>query len=174
MADSSTLTRAPACGRSEILVEKGNSVVTIPNLACGIGLAAFDSVTGHIGLGHFVLPTAAGNEGVGNPGKYADMGIKVLVQRLEELGVERANLQVAFCGGATSFGSQDSGRTGIEVGKRNAAMVQETLDRHGLKLIAKDVGGNAVRNLVFTPETGEVVVQSLALGQRVLCSLRGG
>jgi chemotaxis protein CheD len=56
----------------------------------------------------------------------------------------------------------------MKIGLRNVQAVEENLKKHNIKMVAKDVGGNVGRTIVFDPATGELLIKTLGDGERVI------
>jgi chemotaxis protein CheD len=63
-------------------------------------------------------------------------------------------------------GAQFLDKTGFfNIGQRNIAQLTQLLDRHGLSIDARDVGGLVSRSLQLHLNTGEVSVKSSGQGE---------
>lgn len=159
-------------GMAEIHAAKAGSVFTCLGLGSCIGLAAMDSISGIAAMAHIMLPEAFPNKPVEKPGKFASTAVDSLIDQMVALGANRRNLVMAYAGGAQvfKFGNDDSGR--LDVGVRNTEAVAQIVSKLSLRVVCKDVGGNAGRTMVFHSNTGEITIRTVAGGERPLCSLR--
>ncbi len=136
----------------------GMQVVKAPELirtvlgSC-IGIALFDRVLKIGGMAHIILPSL--QEGSGDPCKFADTAVDILVERVVSAGAERKRLVAKIAGGASMFGNQAT--SGL--GDRNAEAVQARLISHAVRLAGKAVGGTKGRKMLLDPATGEVRVE---------------
>ncbi len=103
------------------------------------------------GMNHFMLPFWNGN-GLASP-KYGNIAIAQLVQKMENLGSNRADLVAKIFGGASVL---DIDTTLFNVGERNAEQAMAELNNLGVKIIASSVKGEKARKIIFNTFTGEV------------------
>ena len=47
----------------------------------------------------------------------------------------------------------------LKIGSRNAISVEETLIKNKIPILAKDVGGEVGRNVIFNPVDGSMIVK---------------
>jgi len=136
----------------------GIAVVKAPDcirtvLGSCIGIALFDGNKGIGGMAHVILPNS--KEGAGDPGKFADTAVDVLLERLIEAGANPRKVEAKIAGGSVMFGDQTSQSLGV----RNESAVKERLAHHGIKLLASDTGGKKGRKMLLDPRQGEVTVE---------------
>jgi chemotaxis protein CheD len=128
----------------------GDMLVSLGLGSC-IGLALLDRRATVAGLAHVVLPAAEGRDG--NPGKFADTAVPVLLEAVLGLGARRTRLEAVMVGGASMF---SFGGNGLEVGQRNDAAVRAELARLRIPVLAADTGGSKGRTVRVAVETGRV------------------
>src|SRR5579871_766398 len=149
------------------VTRKSGEVLVALGLGSCIGVCAFDPTARVAGMAHVVLPQSAGHEQ--SPGKFADTAIPLLIAQMVQQGASPARLRVALAGGAQLFALGGSGPR-MEIGARNAAAVQEILERSRIPIIASDVGGKTGRTVhLFTD--GRVRVKTIGQGERDLITL---
>ena len=110
----------------------------------------------HIGaVNHFVLPPGKSPH---DSARYGDLAMAELLQGVEGLGAKAGDLRAKIFGGANvlSAAAQDS------VGAANVRFALEELERRGIRVVARRVGGQRGRLLVFNTETGEALVRFVA------------
>lgn len=148
-------------GMADLNTCKSPDGLTTLGLGSCVGIAIRDPLTKIGGLAHIMLPdSTAMRNSLTNPSKFADTGIKELVERMEKMGASKSRMVAKIAGGATmfSFGS----KTDImQVGERNAAASREVLKQLGIPLLAEDTGKNYGRTVVFYPETGNYVIKAV-------------
>jgi chemotaxis protein CheD len=88
---------------------------------------------------------------------YGDHAMEVLINALLRAGVRRGAIRAKIFGGAAMHASMES----FDVGKRNIRFIEEFLEREGIGIAARDVGGNAARRIVFHPASGKAHVNLL-------------
>lgn len=127
-----------------------------------IGIAIYDRVAKIGGLGHVILPSS--QEGSGDPGKFADTAVDLLVERLTAEGGEPKRFAAKITGGAAMFGPS----VATNVGQRNADAVRARLAAHSIRLVAEDVGGASGRKMLLDPATGDVWVEIIGKESRII------
>lgn len=127
-----------------------------------IGVALYDRVARVGGLAHVILPDSS--EGSGDPGKFADTAVDMLLEQVVAARGEQKRLVAKITGGASMFG----GETTSGLGLRNSDAVRARLTHHAIRLAASDVGGTKGRRMLLDPETGDVEVQVIGETARVL------
>lgn len=138
----------------------GLKVVTAPDavrtvLGSCIGIALFDRVAKVGGLGHVILPDSG--EGTGDPKKFADTAIDILIEELVVAGALRQRIVAKIAGGAAMFGDEHT----ESLGSRNADAVRAKLTECAIRLAAQAVGGSKGRKMCLFPATGVVVVERI-------------
>jgi len=160
-------------GMAEIHTIKGPGMFTCLGLGSCIGVAALDPHSGIGGMVHVMLPELFPGRTEEKPGKFADTGVPALISALEALGADKRHIVVAIAGGAQVFKFGSGSPSRLDIGARNQAAVEAQLQKHGLRCLAKDVGGNIGRTMTLFSDTGEVKVRTVSQEERLLCNLRG-
>lgn len=140
---------------TEIAVRMGDMAVSSnPDdvlLAIGlgscIGLALVDQRRGIAGLAHVMLPEALA--GGGPVGKFADLAVPELVERVTARGTSRPMLRAVLVGGAQMFSLGSS--AAMDIGARNDAAVRDALRKERVSIAAADVGGSKGRTIRVIP-----------------------
>jgi chemotaxis receptor (MCP) glutamine deamidase CheD len=91
--------------------------------------------------------------------RFVDFAIRDLVRQLEELGAQRAQLEVKLFGGADVL--LVSNPSLATVGRMNCEIALEVVKAEGLNLVASSLGGVSGLNIKFFTATGEVQVRRL-------------
>ena len=126
-------------GEIEVSKRAGDELVARGLGSC-IGLALVDRFTGVAGLAHIVLPRST--EGDREPGKFADLAVPALIDRVVSAGASRQHLEAVLAGGARMFELGD-----LDIGARNAEAVRAGLAASGLSVRAAETGGNRGRTM---------------------------
>lgn len=143
-------------GIAEYAVSTNGTHLKTTGLGSCVGVALYDEENQASGLLHVMLPSFADTKD-DNEAKFADTGIQRLIEDMERNGADRNNLVAKIAGGSAMFQFSTSIAT---VGDRNVDAVIENLEKHGVPLRGKDVGGDFGRTLVFNPGTGKMTVTS--------------
>lgn len=118
-----------------------------------IGIAMYDRVAKIGGLAHIILPSS--KEGSGDPRKFADTAVDILLEELIAAGSERKRIAAKIAGGAAMFGPVCAGG----LGDRNSEAVRSRLKHYSIRLAGEAVGGTKGRKMLLDPATGKVQVE---------------
>ena len=121
-----------SCRAGDELVARG--------LGSCIGLALVDRFAGIAGLAHIVLPESTPIDR--QPGKFADLAVPALIDRIIRAGASKRRLEAVLAGGARMFELGD-----LDIGARNAEAVRWGLTASGLSVRAAETGGSRGRTL---------------------------
>lgn len=142
------------------------SVITTGLGSC-VGVCIWDPNTKVGGLVHVMLPDSTSSKTVQNKAKYADTGVRLLIEEVVRMGCSRSRLLSKIAGGAQMFNFP--GQTQImRIGERNAEAVKQILQEFKIRILAEDLGGNFGRTIEFFPQTGELMVKTINKGQKVI------
>lgn len=151
-------------GELAVADAQGGVLVSIGLGSC-IGLAMLDATLGLAGLAHIMLPSRPGTAPA-TPGKYADLAVPALIERLEGRGARRRRLVAVLVGGARMFASSTTGN--MDVGARNEAMTREALGAAGIPVRDAATGGSTGRTIRVLAREGVVVVREVGAEAREL------
>lgn len=154
-------------GMADLAVCSGDDAVTTLGLGSCIGIAIRDPLTGIGGLVHIMLPSSTEIRNNTNRPKFADTGIEDLVAAIVKKGGNRNRLEAKIAGGAQMF-SGSNNRDTIRVGERNALASKEQLRKMCIPLLAEDTGNTYGRTVIFYPKTGNYVIRSIGLPEKVI------
>jgi len=149
-------------GMADLKICKAPDAVTTLGLGSCVGIAIRDPQTKVGGLAHIMLPDSRliASQPVNIP-KFADTGVKELVDQIVRAGGNRARLVAKIAGGAQMFAFQGTGNDMMKVGERNAAAVRKVLGEMRIPILAEDCGLNYGRTVEFFPATGDYVIKSV-------------
>ncbi len=131
--------------QGEHRVTRDASTVYATILGSCVAACIFDPYARVGGMNHFLLP------GDGERARDDQLGahlMELLVNDLMHAGARRERLQAKLFGGARVV------RGLSDVGRKNVEFAERFLDRDGIALIGRDVGGERARRLQFWPATG--------------------
>ncbi|SDG15738.1 chemotaxis protein CheD [Desulfosporosinus hippei] len=131
-----------------------------------IGICVHDPLLKVGGMAHIMLPTANGSLG-GNPAKYADTALELLVRDIMSMGASKSRLRAKMAGGAQMFSFPGKPPV-LKIGDRNAEAVEQELKRHGIPLLVADVGGSFGRTIHFNVGTGDLHIRTINHGEKVV------
>jgi chemotaxis protein CheD len=153
-------------GMADYKVGKPPAKLMTAGLGSCIGVCIYDLQAQIAGMAHIMLPNS--RESLkGNPAKYADTCIEMMLEELLKLGVLRSRLKAKMAGGAQMFSF--AGKTPLlRIGERNAEAVAEELKKKRISLLASDVGGTFGRTINFDIRTGDLYIRTINHGEKVI------
>ncbi len=156
------MTTAPVTGIREIFLHPGDfhfgdaetRIVTLLGSCVSITVWSRRLLVG--GMCHFMLPSRGViPEGADYDGRYGDEAMLLLAKRIWALDADPSEFQAKVFGGANMFPLQCQ-RSEMNVGERNIEMALTLLDRYGIPITAKHIGGDGHRKLMLDVWSGEV------------------
>jgi len=147
-----TLDRELSVGIGELKIGK-RALLEAYGLGSCIGVVLFDRSTGISGIAHILLPGASQN----GETKYAETAIEKMLEDLIKQGARKSKIVSKFAGGANVF--KQINLEILKIGTRNAISVEETLKQKKIPILAKDVGGEVGRSVIFNPLDGSMIVK---------------
>lgn len=154
-------------GMAAMAVCSGDDAITTLGLGSCIGIAVRDPATGIGGLVHIMLPDSTEIRNNENRPKFADTGIEDLVTEIVKKGGNRSRLVAKIAGGAQMF-SFASKTDMIRIGERNALASKKKLSEMNIPLLAEDTGNTYGRTVVFYPSTGDFLIRSVGMPEKVI------
>ena len=113
-----------------------------------------DPHTGFGGMNHFMLPADRGSSGAWRGAtdalRYGNHAMEVLINDIIRSGCPREELEIKVFGGGNVIRGSGS------IGTKNSQFVLAYLKNEGLKIAAKDLGGDHPRRIQYSPATGKV------------------
>lgn len=118
------------------------------------------------GMAHVMLPESSSSRSiVFPPGKFADTAVQHLVGHFLSKGISTEQLRAKIAGGAEMFKAANAKLSG-RIGPRNVEAVKVELNSQGIRLIAEDIGGHYGRTIEFMPDTGDLFIRTIHLGEK--------
>ena len=147
-----TLDRELSVGIGELKIGK-RALLEAYGLGSCIGVVLFDRSTGISGIAHILLPGASQN----GETKYAETAIEKMLEDMIKQGARKSKIVSKFAGGANVF--KQINLEILKIGSRNTISVEETLKQKKIPILAKDVGGEVGRSVMFNPLDGSMIVK---------------
>lgn len=134
-----------------------DEIITYSLGSC-IGVALHDPQKKIGGMLHYQLPSGRmdASKAAKNPMMFADTGMKYLVDKMTELGVNKKQLIVKIAGGAQVMNDAKA----FQIGKRNYAAIRQVLWKNGMFIKAEDTGGKNARTLSMRIDNGTIQIKS--------------
>ncbi len=122
-----------------------------------------------LGMGaicHAFLPTVAGSryssiDEEPQPCRFVDSALERMFLSMERLGAKPKEMEIKVFGGAAGYATGIGPETGLSMGPKNVAQVDQELERRGLHPQVRDVGGPRGRKIFFLTSTGEIWLKRL-------------
>lgn len=153
-------------GIADMKIAKGEGTLITYALGSCIGICLYDPML-HLGaLIHIMLPINMETDRT-SPLKYADTGIRLTLNKMEQMGAKRARIVAKIAGGAKMFDVVGNGSLG-NIGQRNIDSVKYVLQQERIRLLREDVGGSTARTLLFDVATGEGCIKIYGKTERIL------
>ena len=151
-------------GMADLAVCKAPQKLMTAGLGSCVGVCIYDPRTKVGGLAHIMLPNSDQVKVVHNKAKYADTGIELLLEKMQELGAIKNRMQAKIAGGAQMFGNS----TMMRIGERNTEEVKKILQALNIPILANETGGNFGRTIIFNPDNGELYIKTINHGEKVI------
>ena len=140
-------------GMGQIAIARNSSRLSAVLGSC-IGVVLYHPRLRIGAMGHVVLPHANGQSTT--PGKFADTAVPHMVHLMLQEGANAGALVAKIVGGACMFGNNGP----LQIGPSNAQAVETALSVAGVRMVARDVGGNKGRRVLFDPHTGNLTTET--------------
>lgn len=151
-------------GIAQLDITKPPKKIRTAGLGSCVGVVLYDESKKIAGLVHIMLPDSSlVNSNAFNEAKFADTGIKALIERLKQEGAQTYRLKAKIAGGAQMF-KFTSDKNSMRIGPRNVEAVKEQLEKFGIPLISEDTGGNSGRTIEFDPNSCKLSVRTVNQG----------
>jgi Chemotaxis protein; stimulates methylation of MCP proteins len=141
-----------------------SKIITIGLGSC-VGITLYDPSEKIGGLAHIMLPDSRQFSTVSNPGKFPDLAIPLLLERMMAMGAKRNGIYAKIGGGASMFNFNDKSLI-MDIGNRNVLSVKETLRKLSIPLRGEETGGNQGRTMVLDIGAGKTYIKTVSKGIR--------
>jgi chemotaxis protein CheD len=150
-----------AVGLGEIRVSRDPAAVLVSfGLGSCVAVCAYDLAARVGGMMHVVLPYCSNKDSARKfPGKYADIGMPMLIREMENHGAVRTRIQVKIAGGASVIHAATFDGL-LDMGQKNVVAVRASLEREGIPVVSFDTGGNRGRSVWLLVGTGAMTVRT--------------
>jgi chemotaxis protein CheD len=129
-------------GLGELHVTRDPDAVLICyGLGSCVAVSAFDPVARVGAMAHIVLPASNNGANAILPVKFADRGIPLTVEKMEQAGAQRSRIVIKIAGGAKMLRGVTAGSI-LDIGERNIEAVNVAMHKAGLKIHAQDIRGD--------------------------------
>lgn len=142
-------------------VAQGDFVLEVNGLGSCVGVLLYDKVKKIAGLAHIMLPSSSIAKGDVNFKKFADTGIKMMLEDMKKLN--SSIFVSAIAGGACMFETQIKDEI-LKIGEKNVEAVRKILNELKIPIIVEEVGGKFGRTLRFEVITGKLFIKTTQHG----------
>ena len=132
----------------QLLVSAVPAAITTILGSC-IAVCLWEPHRGIGGMNHFMLPMASGS--AASSARFGPAAMEQLIEKMREAGARLPLLRARVFGGACMF---DGMQSTAHLGRKNADVALELLNRRGIEIVQTDVGGNRGRKLIFHTDEG--------------------
>ena len=139
-----------------------SKIVTIGLGSC-VGITFYDPINKIGGLLHIMLPESRQFTDITNPAKFADLGIPLLLEKMQAMGVNKRHVVTKIAGGASMFNFSDKSLI-MDIGNRNVKSVKEILTNLLINIKGEDTGGNQGRTMILNVDTGRTYIKTINFG----------
>lgn len=142
-----------------------NDEMLVTVLGSCIAACIRDPVAGVGGMNHFMLPEqAVGHEitrsSLNNPELcYGNWAMEHLINSIIKCGGMRNRLEIKLFGGGRVLANM----VRMDIGQRNIEFVESFLANDELPVIAKDLGGNYPRKILYFAATGQAKMKKMGI-----------
>lgn len=151
-------------GIAQMDTVKTPNTIRTSGLGSCVGVVLYDESKQIAGLIHVMLPDSSlGRVESINVAKFADTGIKALIDLLKLEGIQPFKLKAKIAGGAQMF-KFTSDKDSMRIGPRNVDAVKAELRKNGIPIIAEDTGGSSGRTIEFDPATCKLNIRTVNQG----------
>ncbi|MDO4275376.1 MAG: chemotaxis protein CheD [Eubacteriales bacterium] len=139
------------------IAREGQVLISYALGSC-VGICLYDRISKIAGMAHIILPESNSAVHKSNPYKFADEGIRALINEMEKQGALRRRLTAKIAGGAKMFSTK-----GVqwEIGYVNVETVKKVLLQERVPILAEDTGKNYGRTIQFYAHNGKLEVRTV-------------
>jgi chemotaxis protein CheD len=129
-----------------------------------VAICLYDPVAKIAGMAHVMLPKNNTKEEIPKPeGKFVDVAIKVLLDRLIASGAKQNRLKAKMAGGASVF-QTESNKNVFNIGLRNVDAIRTILGDKKIPIVSEDTGEKGGRWVIFDAESQAMTIKERTKG----------
>ena len=131
-------------------------VVISTFLGSCVAVCLFDRKRQIGGMNHILLPGRADLKNYNLPARFGINAMEILINSVMALGADRRGIRAKVFGGACVIPGLIEKQA---VGRKLGSFVTSFLEKEGIGIISRDLGGTFVRNVYFHTGTGDVYLK---------------
>lgn len=120
-----------------------------------VAVALYDAVKRIGAMAHVMLPERPKTEHFYQSGKFADLALAAMVEKMIQLGSDLHDIQASLVGGANMFPHLVTDPF-LDIGQRNVATLKRELDRFQIELAEEETGGFVGRAVSMDVSNGKI------------------
>jgi chemotaxis protein CheD len=129
-----------------------------------VAICLYDSIAKVAGMAHVMLPKNNTTEQIPKPeGKFVDVAIKVLLDKLTANGAMCTRLKAKMAGGASVFQTEGN-KNVFNIGTRNVDAIRAILGENKIPIVSEDVGEKGGRWVIFDVASQIMTIKDKAKG----------
>lgn len=148
-------------GMAELAAIQAPGLLSTLGLGSCVAVCLYDRQTKVAGLSHVMLADCENPVIRGNPGKFADTAIPLIISEMVSLGAAPERMRAILAGGAEMFSFSSRALPRLRIGERNIEAVQKALHERNIPIVHQSVGGRQGKSVHFDADTGIVKVRTL-------------
>ena len=151
-------------GIADLNIAKAPDTLVTYALGSCVGVCIYDNTKKIAGMVHIMLPLSTeAAAGIDNKRRYADTGIRELLELMLKNGATKAGMTAKIAGGAQMFKVASAA---FNIGERNVAAVKKTLATYGIRIVAEDTGLDYGRTQFFYADSGTMEIRAATKGTK--------
>lgn len=152
-------------GIADAAIARQPCILVTYALGSCVGVCLYEKKRRIGGMVHILLPSRAAAVNQDNAFKFADSGVKKLLDGMLCRGAERQSIIAKIAGGAEMFQQE---MLNSQIGKRNVAAVKAVLRELRIPLAAEHTGSNFGRTIWLSCQDGSLKVRTVNNGIQVI------
>ena len=129
-----------------------------------VAICLYDPVAKVAGMAHVMLPQNNTKDEIPKPeGKFVDVAIKVLLEKLTASGAKQNRLKAKMAGGASVFQTEGN-KNVFNIGTRNVDAIRAILGENKIPIVSEDVGEKGGRWVIFDVASQIMTIKDKAKG----------
>lgn len=141
----------------DFLVTGDPSTIIETSLGSCVGVALHDPAARVSGMLHVLLPAGKEDKETQTPSRFARSGVPFILSEMAKKGASKERILATVAGGALVL-ADSTLSVEMNIGRRNSDMVLDLMDREGIPVLNREIGGNIPRLLKLIVATGKTSV----------------
>lgn len=152
---------------ADLNIGRAGDILITSGLGSCVGVTLYDEKVKVGGMAHVMLPEFPASKDDGNPAKYADTALDMLIDKLKKEGASQRRFEAKMAGGAQMFKFSNASDK-MRIGARNVEAITEYLERKRIPIKGSEVGKDYGRTMEFDVTTGKATIKTVKKDDIVL------